>query len=135
MQAAVIAVDTGFVEHLAEALVGTQLLRGEAAVPCRDRVRHTVNLVPGHAAAFPDDDPLRDAKEPTPVLVQTFTAGNSTAKNLPLPLALAMGLALLAVLLAAAVLWRMTRQARLQRQPDVGLRTPSRAYQRPTSRG
>ena len=35
-----------------------------------------------------DDDPLRDAKEPTP-LTQTFVAGTSTAKPLPLPLELA----------------------------------------------
>ena len=35
-----------------------------------------------------DEDPLRDAKEPTP-LTQTFVAGTSTAKPLPLPLQLA----------------------------------------------
>ncbi|MDJ0738168.1 MAG: PilC/PilY family type IV pilus protein [Gammaproteobacteria bacterium] len=35
-----------------------------------------------------DDDPGQDNKEPTP-LVRTFTAGTSTARNLPLPLELA----------------------------------------------
>ena len=41
----------------------------------------------GNFSSF-DNDPLRDAKEPTP-LSYTFTAGSSPAVNLPLPLELA----------------------------------------------